>query len=167
MPTKISAQIWDGSSQFDMPDKFIGYCTESPQEVLRRVHEHYLIFRYKDVKQPVDARIPNTLDGLVIEDGLAPSGCKVVGSVDDLDLDYHQSPNLARDEDVYRSALRKGLQNQFEECIDGDFVTVIPDTESEMNYYQRENAQQLYEVMQVTLGIEEPGLDDLRELIKR
>lgn len=109
MPSEIKYQTWSGGSGLGDRQELIGYCEESPKEVLKTVYKTHYIYNYKDVYRPVDCAYPNNSLGLVIneidEDRIKSMGIASLGSVSDLNLDIAKGKDLKRDEDTYRDAL--------------------------------------------------------------
>src|SRR3989344_7609628 len=87
----------------DEPDGWLlGYCTESPQEVLRRVFENYVIHRYKGLLCPIDRDARNRYGpsmhwGLIISTASTPSGTEIIGSIEDLDLSPARAISKSQD----------------------------------------------------------------------
>lgn len=109
MPTKISYQTWKGGEGCGDSRILLGYCKEEPKEVLKQTYKNYYIYNYRGLYRPIDYSFPNNVSGLVIEeinDDAIP-GCKINGSLKDLDISIAYSEEIKRDVDVYQ----EGIEN--------------------------------------------------------
>ena len=109
MPSVIKYQTYSGGSGLGDPQILIGYCEESPVEVLEKVFKTHFIYRYRDTYRPIDYNYPNNVLGLVIneikEDVLDSMGIAKLKSVDSLDLDIAKEKELKRDIRTFEHAL--------------------------------------------------------------
>ena len=90
MPTEISYQKTNGFVEQ------IGFCLESPVEVLRMVARTHDIVKYRGIERPVyrkhdSPKNPGEYDlkptGLIIAEGIPPRGTGVTGGIGDLSLE--------------------------------------------------------------------------------
>ena len=89
MASKISYQTWDGGEGWNCPVRLIGYCKESPREVLKQVLLTHDVYTYLELYRPIDYNYPNNVMGLIISDAHEniPCGIVVTGSFIDLNCD--------------------------------------------------------------------------------
>ena len=87
MASKIGYQTWDGGEGWNCPTELIGYCIESPIEVLKQVLLTHDVYHYLDLYRPIDYDCPNNVMGLVIDDAskCLPQGMVITGNFNDLD----------------------------------------------------------------------------------
>jgi hypothetical protein len=67
MASIISYQHWDGGSSSG-PVEIIGYCLESPFEVLKEVLLTHNVTDYLGLYRPIDYDYPNNVTGLIIKE---------------------------------------------------------------------------------------------------
>ena len=111
MPTKISFQTWSGGSGMGDERILLGYCKESPVEVLQKVYKKYNIYYYEDLYRPVDYRFPNNVEGLVIE-GVKEfniDGCeiKITGTIKNINLSRAYHEKVERNKNTFEYALEQ------------------------------------------------------------
>lgn len=87
MASKISYQTWDGGEGWNCPRILIGYCVESPLEVLKQVLLTHDVYHYQDLYRPIDYNYPNNVTGLIIDEVKAPKGTSITGYFKDLNCD--------------------------------------------------------------------------------
>lgn len=172
MPTKIEFQTYDGEDDYG-PKELIGYCQESPMEVLRGVFATHAIRRYGKLGRPVDTAFPNNALGLVITEVEADSPGGSISSVKDLDLDRARLElQSSRTETTYRNALREATNLYLFVTFEGDRrVTYLDIRDDEKkserkNKHYEESLAQLFQVAGVTLDIEEPTVEDLQRVLR-
>ncbi len=165
IPTEILFQTWSGGSGYGDPEKLIGYCINSPLEVLERVYTTHVIHKYRGIYRPVDWSYPNNVLGLVLNTGIAPSGTVIVGNVNDLDLSRAiaelKSP---RTEQTYREALIAAIESCFDNPVTRTNYLDTRDQKRDKDLERR--IQLLLEVAHVTLRIKEPTVEDLKLILR-
>lgn len=119
MSTKIEYQTWSGGSGIGDKKILIGYCKESPVEVLRYVKDNYYIYHYKSIYRPVDDNYPNNVMGLVISEAkdLNINGTNVTvnSSIKDLDLSIAYDRSLCRTISTYKEAIDTAIRWHLDE----------------------------------------------------
>jgi len=99
----------------------LGYCYETPKDVLSYIYTTHNVYKYKDLRCPVDCSQPNDSEGLIIEeispvyiDIIAIGKVTFVGkSLDTFDFGIAETTNK-RDNAVFRKALREMKNNQID-----------------------------------------------------
>lgn len=166
MPTQILYQTWSGGSGAGDPKQLIGYCVESPPDVLKEVFQTYAIHTYGGLYRPVDYTSPNNTSGLDIVEGEAPTGTSITGSLKDLDLSRGiielDSP---RTEETYRLALNEAMKWHLKAFYKGNITNYLFIRDQEHNERLEIYITPLLEVAQVTLGLEEPTVEDLKQIL--
>lgn len=59
MASIVSYQTWDGGEGWNCPTVLIGYCIESPLDVLKRVLLTHNVHHYLGLYRPIDYNYPN------------------------------------------------------------------------------------------------------------
>ncbi|MFH1456274.1 MAG: hypothetical protein ABIF40_04980 [archaeon] len=161
MPTQILYQTWRGGIGLGDPKELIGYCIESPIEVLQKVFQTYAIHKFQGLSRPVDWAHPNDCLGLNITETEAPPGTLIIGNFQDLDLSRARI-DYQRTEQTYRHALKKTMARHLNQKGISYLSTrdqkKIEDFESRLLL--------VLEVAQVTLGIEKPTVKDLQQILQ-
>ena len=85
MGTKVEYQTWSGGEGWNDPKILLGYCKESPQEVLKQVLLTHDIYHYKGLYRPIDWDYPNNVEGLIINE-FNRNDLEITGNLKDLDL---------------------------------------------------------------------------------
>ena len=85
MATKIEYQTWSGGSGFGDSKYLLGYCKESPQEVLEKVLLTHDVYLYKELYRPIDYDYPNNVEGLIINE-FSRNDLEITGNFKDLNL---------------------------------------------------------------------------------
>ena len=137
MGTKISLRVWDGGSGWNDKTLLIGYCKESPEEVLRSIILTHDIHYYKNLYRPIDERYPNNVSGLVIESAIESElqgdmkgvVLSIIGSLSDLDLS-RSITKLTRDKETFKSALKQATRWHLNTM-----------TENDREYYDKVHSQ--------------------------
>ena len=178
MASKIQFRAWDGGGGFSDKVYPVGYCKESPREVLTRIHKTHFIHNYRGVRSPVDCTNVSTQCGFEILDCLDvdedPS--EKMGSLDNLDLDFGKippAPFLLRGESELRDGKEYVERDSYLKRIDAlrraigfylrDFSFpppvsyLITREHNPIVQHLEEYCSLLLEIAQVTLG--SPGLD--------
>ena len=166
MPSKISYQTWSGGSGRGDPQELIGFCKESPVEVLRKVFQNHYINHYEIIYRPVDRSPPNNHSGLLIIDGEAPAGTKITGSLKDLDLERAKarlaSPRTAL---TYVTALKEAIIFHLGAYCVEDPRNYLDAREEKTIKHMEIYIPPLLQIAQVTLGIENPTVKDLKIIL--
>ena len=102
MSTKIEMQTWSGGSGYGDRAYLLGYCKESPQEVLQHILLTHDVYHYKDLYRPIDYDFPNNVLGLVITEFNRPD-LEIIGSLTDIDLSCAKTKHHRSQETVLKS----------------------------------------------------------------
>lgn len=144
-------------------DNIIGFCKESPIDVLRRVYKTHSIHSYRGIYRPVDVNSPNNLSGLVIED--IPIKISVTRSIDGLDLDVAEvGLDSPRTENTYRNALKGAISWHLDEFKNGNVENYLYTRERRRDREKEKHIHPLLEIAEVTLDIEKPMIEDLKAI---
>jgi len=93
------------------PETPIGFCKESPIEVLEMVFETHNIYFYKKLYAPVDRNLRDSSDVLIIKEAKDGLTDKITKSITDFDLSNAEAkPLKPRTEKTYRNALRECIE---------------------------------------------------------
>lgn len=164
MGTKISHEIDDGGEGLHNRIDLIGYCKESPIEVLKEVFQTHVIKNYRGLYRPIDWNFPANVQGLHIEESRGPKGTRIIGTLENLDLaidnaDLFEHP---RTRETYERALASAIHWHLESLKGNYLYATIEKNERKDGIISR-----LREVASVTLGIEELTIGNLREIFEK
>ena len=171
------------------PETLIGFCKESPVEVLERVSKTHNIYFYKQLYAPVDRNLRDSLDVLIIKEAKDGLTDKITKSITDFDLSNAKAKLLKpRTKKTYRNALRECIEQYLiliEKAKPNLPNLIIEPLENnkpkpfnpETNNYllRRERIKdpildayisQLIEVAKVTLKIKNPDVEDLKDIYR-
>ena len=140
MGSKISRYIWAGGEGADDRIELLGYCKETPVEVLSATIARYMIHSYKERGCRPIQEYPTNIDGLLIHnarDGI-PYGFTITGSMNKL-LEMQEVQDLIWDkftkeqfvktiEDTKKYADHFDISNSYKkkyETIVADFEIVL------------------------------------------
>lgn len=146
----------------------LGYCTESPQEVLQRIFEDYVIHEYKGLLCPIDRNARSRCgasmqEGLIIRVASAPRGTKIIGSIDDLDLTAGRAISKSQDRQTeYKEALCFAVR-MFGLDFTGEGVKT---SKAKLQQYEERDGIALKEVAEVTLGITGKSFKELLDYLR-
>ena len=167
MPTKISYKTAGMGSGAGDPIELVGYCKESPPEVLQVVFETHAIHHFRELYRPVDWAFPNNCSGLNIVEEEAPTGTSITANVRDLDLSRGRVKlDAPRTEETYRYALKRAIEWHLDDYRGEQTTNYLDTMEQEKDDRSELCILQLIEVAQVTLGIQEPTVEDLRRVLR-
>lgn len=102
MGTKISYQTYDGGDGSGCPTVLIGYCRETPFEVLKSVLFTHDVYTYLGLYRPIDYSYPNNVSGLVISEFNDGNGITITGELYELDLSRAKAKNNRSREQVLK-----------------------------------------------------------------
>ena len=91
MGSVISYNIPDGGDGRCDRSELIGYCTETPIEVLKSVLMTHNVHYFCGLYTPIDNRYPNNISGLIINEFESGKGITITGKLEDLDLSEHMT----------------------------------------------------------------------------
>ena len=124
MGTKIEYQTWSGGSGYGDPKYLLGYCKESPQEVLEQILLTHDVYHYKELYRPIDWDYPNNVEGLIINE-FSRNDLEVTGDFKDLDL--HRA-------ETKHNRTKQTILDSFELC-------------KKWHHYSREDLNKKYSVL--------------------
>ena len=129
MPTQIKYQTWDGGEGWNCPRKLIGYCKESPGEVLQYVMFKYDIYDYKGLYRPIDYTYPNNVMGLCISE-FDRNDAIVIKSIKDMDLNIALATSSRTIEDINKSFERCKELCMYDSKVKEEYHDAINEIES-------------------------------------
>jgi len=125
MATKIEFQTWSGGGGWNDPKRLIGYCIESPIEVLEKVLWTHDVYHYKELYRPIDNSFPNNVAGLHISEvnneDIQKSGLSITitGNLKDLNLSQALTKSTRTKETIIKSfeLCKEWHKGHHTECI--------------------------------------------------
>lgn len=167
MPTEILYQTWSGGSGVGDPRELIGYCKESPPDVLQEIFQTHAIHNFKNLYRPVDWDYPNNCSGLILIESEAPAGTSITGTLKDLDLSRGRVElDSPRTEETYKHALKAAIEWHLDDYRGEQTTNYLDTRDQEKDERLERYITQLLEVAQVTLGIKEPTVEDLKRVLR-
>jgi len=146
MPTEIALTNYHGGKGYQL----IGFCMETPSEVLSEVFKTHNVVSYKSVPYPIVNN--GHSGGLVISEAKAPTGTIIAGKLKDLGdlvLGKRKSDSpLTREGHIRALKLAAGVENL-----------------EKLHNLSDDSITALKEVAQITLGIKNPTTAKLIEIL--
>jgi hypothetical protein len=102
MGSIIEYKTWDGGEGWNCPTEVLGYCKESPQEILEQILWTHDVYHYKDLYRPIDYGFPNNVEGLVINE-FNRKDLEIKGNFKDIDLSRAKTRNKRTKETIKES----------------------------------------------------------------
>jgi len=164
-PTSISLMRFCGECDSASDLEIIGYCVESPDEVLSRTCQSYAIARYFGINTP-DYRASRQ-EGLWIREGNPPAGTTITGSLDDLELrPFEIYPDSPRTLDLHREVLRKATYSAFRpRRKDTNYLFDIDKEGFPRDEDKEATIERLLEMAGATLSVVDPTPDVLKAVL--
>ena len=145
------------------PKELIGYCKESPLEVLQGVFQTHAIHHYKDLYRPVDFRA--NISGLEIVESGPPAGTSITGTIKDLDLSRGEEEfSSPRTKQIYCQSLELAIEWHLNGL--GEELNYLDIRNQKRKKHLEVYVRQLLEVAQITLGIKNPTVKDLKQVLR-
>lgn len=156
----------------------IGYCRETPQQVLDSIYRSHDVYKYRDITFPTSCGRENKYSGLIIQGTEAPVGTAVISSINDYGLGFALKPfNKGKDgivshpafddnEEIYFDALKNAIRHylgKYSPLMNGsytDYLSLRSFIENPMPMPER-LVKQLQEIAEVTLKVRNPTPGDL------
>lgn len=169
MPTELRYGLCD------MPNKMLyGFCVEEPKEVLRALFSEYNVNHYCGISDPFGFFLK--LDGLAIDKGVSPIGTTITGKL----VEYFKWLRYFKlNTPMTEQLLRENLRDKIDLNL-SDLLTAKKGKHRnylELSIRERKNLgeelKESYEVkvatfkeiVEVTLDIQDPTEDDLRDIL--
>ncbi len=165
MPTKISHYFLGGLDADTQ--KIIGFCKESPIEVLESVYKTHAVHTYRGIFKPFSYKF-NSDAPLVISRGKSPPVTAIVGSVTDLDL---SAAEIKLEAPITKHMYRAGLRNAILDNLSYGYVREgrIPNyleiRDEEKGERFEKCISYLLEIAHIILGIEKPTVKNLERIL--
>lgn len=136
MPTQIEYQTWDGGEGWNCPRKLIGYCKQSPEEVLLNVMFKYDVYEYRGLYRPIDDSYPNNVMGLCISE-FNRDDVVVIKNINDMDLNIALTKSNRTIENIQKSFELCKSWYMHDNKVEEGYSTPIKEIESIISIFNK------------------------------
>ena len=158
-------------------DSLIGFCVESPAEVLKQLYKTHAIHNYKDLylfpapDSEADKLIRwRILHGIVIEDATdnfygPPFGTSITGTLDSLRPRINRAKlDTPRTEKEIINLFKEVIKRELKDDYNNDYTHYLQGKDVKINWIEK-RIEGLLEIVEVTMGVSNPSVSNLSEIL--